>query len=139
MQRSNELGRTIVKVAPRPGAVSNTIELRCASTIAFAIDNPTRYFDDEHAGYFRVLRRRASRFKGRTRSYDERFGCPLEAKLIDRRAGRPKPVFPTTLSGSSVIVSSRSRVSGTRYRSTGASGRRLIDRTRSASLRSALP
>jgi hypothetical protein len=45
----------------------------------------TRYFDDDHAAYFRTLRRRPNRFKVRTRLYNDTGICQLEVKVRDGR------------------------------------------------------
>jgi len=54
----------------------------------------TRYFDYQHLAYFRALRKRADRFKVRTRLYDERGECWLEVKLVDSRGRTVKTRFP---------------------------------------------
>lgn len=45
----------------------------------------TRYFDHEHEAYLRALRKRANRFKVRTRLYDDSGECHVEVKLLDGR------------------------------------------------------
>lgn len=54
----------------------------------------TRYFDADHTAYFRALRKRADRFKVRTRLYDESGDCMLEVKLMDGRGRTVKLRFP---------------------------------------------
>jgi len=54
----------------------------------------TRYFDDAHVAYYRVLRQRADRFKVRTRRYDDSGECLLEVKLLDGRGRTVKSRFP---------------------------------------------
>lgn len=86
-------------VVPEPDLLDLLGELE-PGTRALEIDGhrifgySTRYFDDDHTAYFRALRKRANRFKVRTRRYDERVECLLEVKLIDRRGRTVKTRFP---------------------------------------------
>lgn len=63
----------------------------------------TRYFDDGHTAYFRALRRRADRFKVRTRRYDDSGECQLEVKLLDGRGRTVKSRFPHDSGNLSVL------------------------------------
>ncbi len=71
---------------------SGTRALEIAGRRAFGYS--TRYFDADHTAYFRALRKRADRFKVRTRLYDESGECLLEVKLIDRRGRTVKQRIP---------------------------------------------